>query len=73
MKLVIQKFPRCIWHIDCPENKYNSGAVKDFPAEGDTTPVECLHCGQKGFILRGTHFDAPFLAETPEDNMQEGT
>lgn len=63
MQLVIQKFPRCIWHIDCPENPHNSGVVDDYPSEGDKTPVECLHCGEKGFILRGTPFDAPFFAE----------
>ena len=72
MQLIIQKFPRCIWHIDCPKNEHNSGVVKDYPAQGDTTPVECLHCGEKGSILRGTHFDIPFLAEPPKDNTQEG-
>ncbi len=63
MNLVIQKFPRCIWHIDCPENAHNSGVVKDYPAQGDKTPVECLHCGERGSILHGTEFDSPFCAE----------
>jgi len=66
MRLIIQKFPRCIWLIDCPENRYNSGVVKDFKPVGDKTPVECLHCGENGSILRGTPFDAPFEAELPE-------
>lgn len=72
MRLIIQKAPRCIWHIDCPENKYNSGVVKDHPAKGDETPVECLHCGERGTILRGTEFDVPFLAEPPVEQEGKG-
>ena len=53
-----------IWHKDCPENKWNSGVIKELERGEDKTLVECLHCGQKGYIHKG----APFRAEvTIED------
>lgn len=70
MKMVIQKFPRCLWHIDCPKNAHNSGVVKDYPSQGDRTPVECLHCGEKAFVMRGTQFDVPFTANPPQESSE---
>ncbi|SFM72448.1 hypothetical protein SAMN04487961_1027 [Marinobacter pelagius] len=71
MQIVIQKCPRCIWHINCPENPHKSGVVKDYPPHGDVTPIQCMHCGQKGSILRGTHFDVDFEAGPPVEHGEE--
>ena len=45
-----QRFGRCFWHHDCPENTHNSGVMqieKDEP-NSKRTLLKCLHCGQHG-------------------------
>lgn len=57
---------RGIWHRDCPDNKYKSGVIQelDYDKQRERSLVKCLHCGQKGYIPKGT----PFKVEVCIDN-----
>jgi hypothetical protein len=60
---MIIKIHRGIWHRDCPENKWNSGICKEIEHDKEKTLIECLHCGQKGRIPKGTPFQSEICIE----------
>jgi len=65
---MIIKIERGIWHIDCSKNEWNSGVIKELKYNVKTkkTLVECLHCGQKGYIPDGTLFKVKVCIEDLE-------
>jgi len=46
-----------IWHTDCPENKFNSGIMKEIEVkqEEKRSLILCLHCGQSGWLPFGAN------------------
>lgn len=65
MKIQIDKAPRCIWHTDCPENKWNSGIVQELKHDNEArnSLVRCLDCGAAGHIPYGSPFDEKIAIE----------
>jgi hypothetical protein len=55
MEITWQREGNCMWHSDCPKNKWNSGIMKIVQHEETRTLLECLHCGQKGYYSVGGH------------------
>ena len=51
--------------MDCPEDERNSGVCKElgFDDEKERALVECLHCGRKGYLPKGTPFRAEVCIE----------
>lgn len=45
-----------IWHRDCPNNKWRSGVVQELSYDRlkEKSLVKCLHCGEKGYIKKGS-------------------
>lgn len=45
-----------IWHDDCPENKWHSGIIRVVrdDAENRRSLMQCLHCGQQGWLPYGS-------------------
>lgn len=70
MKIIIHSLCcRAIFHTDCDEST-SSGIVQEHAVTEDKsqTLIECLHCHQKGIILKGTPFHTNVCAEEiPED------
>ena len=64
-----RKCCRGMFHADCEVSKFG-GIVQEHALMDDSskTLVECLHCHQKGIVLKGTPFHTNVcIEEIPED------
>ena len=53
-------FNKPVFHVDCKKSNY--GGICQ--VNGDD--IECVHCGDKGTIIKGTPFNCDVLLTTEE-------
>ncbi len=63
-----ERVGNCLWHRDCPENRWGSGVVRVVDHEDDQTLLECMCCGQRACLTRG----APSNVDVRIADHQEG-
>lgn len=73
MIILIEKFPRCFWHIDCPEKRNFAPPMRPLfkKSEPEFKVVDCPCCGQVGELPKGTPFGVEVEVKKLAESLQE--